>query len=106
MERMVEVVPESDHQAIQKFISDSRWDARTVMDQVAQDADELIGDEKNAFLLIDETCFAKKGKKSVGVARQWLGRFGKVDNGQVAVFVALKRGQIFDWLTCEKGSNL
>lgn len=92
MERMVEVVPESDHQAIQQFISDSRWDARTVMDQVAQDADELIGDEKNAFLLIDETCFAKKGKKSVGVARQWLGRFGKVDNGQVAVFVALCNG--------------
>jgi len=40
MERMVEVVPESDHQAIQQFISDSRWDARTVMDQVAQDNEE------------------------------------------------------------------
>jgi len=79
IERMVEVVPEYDHQAIQQFVSDSRWDVRTVMDQVPQDADELIGDEKNAFLLVNETCFAKKGKKSVGVARQWLGRFGKVE---------------------------
>ena len=86
MERMVEAVPESDHQAIQQFISDSRWEARSVMDRVAQDADEVIGDKTKAFLLIDETCFPKKGEKSVGVARQWLGRLGKVDNGQVGVF--------------------
>jgi len=92
MERMVEVVPDSDHQAIQQFISDSRWSARAVIDCVAQDANKLIGDEKDAFLLIDETSFPKKGKKSVGVSRQWLGRLGKVDNGQVAVFTALCNG--------------
>jgi len=92
MERMVEVVPGSDHQAIQQFISDSPWSAREVIDRVAQDADKIIGDEKEAFLLIDETSFAKKGKMSVGVARQWLGRLGKVDNGQVSVFTALCNG--------------
>jgi len=63
-----------------------------VIDCIAQDADKIIGDEKEAFLLIDETPFAKKGKMSVGVARQWLGRLGKVDNGQVSVFTALCNG--------------
>ncbi|MFC1815798.1 transposase [Thermodesulfobacteriota bacterium] len=38
---------------------------------------------------LDESGFAKKGKMSVGVARQWLGNLGKVDNGQVGVFSVL-----------------
>lgn len=92
MERMCEVVPESDHQAVQQFISDSRWDSQAVKDRVAQNADNLIGSSRDACLLIDESGFAKKGKKSVGVSRQWLGRLGKVDNGQVGVFSALCNG--------------
>ncbi|GAI47057.1 unnamed protein product, partial [marine sediment metagenome] len=47
----------------------------------------------DACLLIDESGFAKQGRGSVGVSRQWLGRLGKVDNGQVAVFGALANGQ-------------
>jgi SRSO17 transposase len=89
MERMVEYVPESDHQAIHQFISNSRWQAQAVTDRVATNTDELIGSSRNACLLIDESGFAKKGKNSVGVARQWLGRLGKTDNGQVGVFSAL-----------------
>ncbi|MDZ7696695.1 MAG: IS701 family transposase [Deltaproteobacteria bacterium] len=60
---------------------------------MAQDVDGLLGDKHNASLLIDESGFIKQGKGSVGVSRQWLGRFGKVDNGQVAVFAALAKGQ-------------
>ena len=59
---------------------------------MARDVDRLLGDERNGCLLIDESGFAKQGKGSVGVSRQWLGRLGKVDNGQVAVFGALVRG--------------
>ena len=92
MERMVEVVPESDQQALQQFISASRWDARAVIDQVGREADQHLGSAEEAGLLFDETSFQKKGKRSVGVARQYLGRLGKVDNGQVAVFAALSRG--------------
>lgn len=92
MERMCEVVPGSDHQAVQQFISDSRWDAQAVKDRVAENADKLIGSSRDACLLIDESSFAKKGKKSVGVSRQWLGRLGKVDNGQVGVLSALCKG--------------
>lgn len=92
MERMAEVVPESNHQSLQQFLSDSRWDAQAVMNRVSQNANKLIGDKKEACLLIDESSFEKKGEKSVGVARQWLGRLGKVENGQVGVFATLCTG--------------
>ena len=93
MERMVEVVPEADYQQLQHFISCSPWDARAVMDEVALRADAALGDEQEACFLIDESSFAKKGEESVGVARQWCGREGKVDNCQVAVFGCLSHGE-------------
>jgi SRSO17 transposase len=89
MERIVEVVPDSDWQALQNFISHSPWDAFALMDQIAIDADAFIGGDTDSCLIIDETAFTKKGNQSVGVARQWNGRLGKVDNCQVGVFAAL-----------------
>ena len=91
MLHMAEVVPEADARNLQQFLTHSKWDARAVMDEVAQEASRLLGDEHQACLLIDESGFKKQGPKSVGVARQWLGRLGKVDNGQVGVFGALCR---------------
>jgi SRSO17 transposase len=38
-------------------------------------------------IVFDPSAFAKKGTKSVGVARQWSGRLGKVDNCQVAIYM-------------------
>jgi len=93
MDRMAEVVPETKSRNLQQFLTHSKWDHRDVIDHVAQDVDKLLGDGRNACLLIDESGFAKQGKSSVGVSRQWLGRLGKVDNGQVAVFGALANGQ-------------
>jgi len=93
MDRMAEVVPGSESRNLQQFITHSKWDHRAVIDHVARDADGLLGDERDACLLIDESGYAKQGKGSVGVSRQWLGRLGKVDNGQVAVFGALANGQ-------------
>jgi SRSO17 transposase len=61
------------------------------MAEVARQGDHCLGHPVEAGLLIDETSFLKKGDRSVGVARQYLGRLGKVDNGQVAVFGALSR---------------
>jgi SRSO17 transposase len=92
MDRMAEVVPESKSRNLQQFITHSKWDYRAVIDHVAEDVDGLLGDERHACLLIDESGFAKQGKGSVGTSRQWLGRLGKVDNGQVAVFGSLAKG--------------
>jgi SRSO17 transposase len=47
-----------------------------------------LGDEKSGVLIVDETGFLKKGKKSVGVARQYTGTAGKKENAQVGVFLA------------------
>lgn len=91
VERMIEVVPNTEYQALQHFASKSPWDHRMVMDQVALDSDRHLGGTPDSGLIIDETGIPKKGKKSVGVARQWCGRLGKVDNCQVGVFASLVR---------------
>lgn len=88
---MAEVVPETDEQSLQQFLSDSPWDYQGVMDQVAGDVNKLLGGQDSA-LLLDESSIVKKGKHSVGVSRQWCGRLGKVDNCQVGVFAALSKG--------------
>jgi SRSO17 transposase len=93
MDRMAEVVPDSKSRNLQQFLTHSKWSHRDVIDHVAHDSDKLLGDSRNASFLIDESGFAKQGKSSVGVSRQWLGRLGKVDNGQVAVFGALCNGR-------------
>ena len=93
MDRMAEIVPESKSRNLQQFLTHSKWDYREVIDHVAREVDKFLGDSQDACLLIDESGFAKQGKGSVGVSRQWLGRLGKVDNGQVAVFGALANGE-------------
>jgi SRSO17 transposase len=92
MERMEEAVPDADEQQLQHFLSASPWSAQAVMAQVAQEADCLLGGRPDSSLLLDESGFTKKGKHSVGVARQYNGRLGKVDNCQVGVFAALASG--------------
>ncbi len=43
MERMEEVVPEADHQALQHMLSESAWEERAVLDPVAQDVSRHLG---------------------------------------------------------------
>jgi len=85
-------VADSNYQAMQQLITDSRWDDRALMDQVAQGANELLGGKSNSALYLDETSFVKKGEASVGVQRQYCGRLGKVENCQVGVFGCLGSG--------------
>jgi SRSO17 transposase len=92
MERMCEYVAGGDYQSQQQFLSDSPWDHRALLNRVARDASALLGGPQSV-LAIDESAQRKKGKMSVGVARQWSGREGKVDNCQVGVYGALCRGE-------------
>jgi SRSO17 transposase len=92
-EAMAAVVEGGCAQQFQHFISNSPWPHEPVVAQIAQDADDLLGDQPDSCLMVDETSFIKQGDRSVGVARQWSGRLGKVDNCQVAVFCVLSNGQ-------------
>lgn len=93
IERMEEEVEGFNYQSVHNSISCSPWDHRPVMDEVARRADGLLGGSRRVRLVYDDTGVAKKGTKSVGVARQYLGSLGKVDNGQVAVCASLASGQ-------------
>lgn len=92
MLRMSEV-NEVDHQSMQHMLTEGSVDWEGLGRQIALEANDLLGG-RDAVLIFDESGFAKKGEASAGVARQWNGRLGKVDNCQVGVFATLCRGEM------------
>jgi SRSO17 transposase len=70
---------------LQRFISDVHWDAEQMLWHDHQLVAEALGDP-DGVLMFDETGFVKKGKDSAGVARQYCGTLGTVENCQVGVF--------------------
>lgn len=92
IERISEAL-EADYHQLQHFISDSNWDARAVIDQVAKDVSKSLPNQTLTGLLIDESGWVKKGNKSVGVGHQYCGNVGKTANSQVAVFGCLCNGK-------------
>jgi SRSO17 transposase len=89
LECMAETVADSRYQPRHHMLSESNWDRRAVRRQRVVDANAHFG--YPSALLLDESAFGKKGNMSAGVARQWNGRLGKVDNCQVGVFAAVTR---------------
>ena len=94
MERMEEGVSNSEYRQYQHFLSTSPWNHVPVLHQVAQDASEVCAAQQAiqgtpTGCIIDESAHLKKGVASVGVARQYAGVAGKVDNCQVGVYVSL-----------------
>jgi len=75
--------------AIQRLLSRASWLADAVRDELRGYVLERIGDE-DGILIVDETGFLKKGDKSAGVARQYSGTAGRVENCQIAVFLAYR----------------
>jgi len=69
---------------LQWFVGRSDWDHRPLRDELVCQVGEQLGEE-DGVIVFDPSGFPKSGKESVGVARQWCGRLGKVDNCQVAI---------------------
>lgn len=78
---------DQERQGIQKFIGQVPWDHSPLLTTLARQVGEDLG-ETDGVIVFDPSAFAKKGTKSVGVARQWCGRLGKVENCQVGVYMA------------------
>lgn len=74
-------------QAMQQFIGQGKWRDEKLLQRHWQLVDETLGEEDGVWI-VDGTGFPKQGKHSVGVARQWCGELGKVDNCQVGVLAA------------------
>jgi len=92
MERMEEAVPNADEQQLQHFLSVSPWEEDAVCAQITREANATLGGHPDSSLIVDESAITKKGTHSAGVARQYNGRLGKIDNCQVGVFAALSHG--------------
>lgn len=73
--------------SMQRFISDVVWDENKMLNKYRSIVNEDMGDP-NGVVIFDESGFVKKGEDSAGVARQYCGTAGKVENCQVGVFAA------------------
>ncbi len=78
---------DQDRQPLQRFLGPSAWDHQPLWDELARQVAAELG-EPDGVLVFDPSGFANKGTPSVGVARPWCGRRGKVDNGPVATSLA------------------
>ncbi len=72
---------------LQRLLNFSPWDEDACRDALRRYAVRHMGDP-GAVLAVDETGFLKKGRMSAGVARQYTGTAGRVENCQVGVFLA------------------
>lgn len=72
---------------LQLFVGAGGWDDDAVLGELRRHVKEELA-EPDGVLVLDPSAFPKKGTESCGVARQWCGRLGKVDNCQAGVFLA------------------
>ena len=72
--------------AFQHLLNGAQWDEEALRDDVLTYARQRLGE--GGVLAVDETGFLKKGDKSAGVARQYSGTAGRIENCQVGVFLA------------------
>jgi len=84
--QIAEELGEYGPRGVQRLLGEADWDEEEVRDDLQAYVIEHLG-EDNGILVVDETGFVKKGKKSAGVARQYSGTAGRRENSQVGVFL-------------------
>ena len=72
---------------MQRLLGEAVWDADGVRDDVRGYVVDALGDP-GGVLVVDETGDLKKGDHTVGVQRQYTGTAGRIENAQVAVYLA------------------
>jgi SRSO17 transposase len=94
--QLAEQAGEEQPYGMQHLLGRAIWSADAVRDDLRTYVVEHLG-EPDAVLVVDETGFLKTGTKSVGVARQYSGTAGRIENCQIGVFLvyATARGRTF-----------
>ena len=89
-------IPAENLKSLQHFLYGSPWPWRPIIDEMAGLVDEHLGSD-DGIVVVDESGVRRWGDKSVGIGRQYLGSVGKVENGQVGVYLtyASEHGQAF-----------
>jgi len=107
--QLAEELGERSPHGVQRLLAEADWDGEAVCEELRRYVVEHLG-TADGVLVVDETGFLKKGKKSAGVANQYSGAAHGLANSQVGVFVlyASERGAAFldrdlyvpeEWLT-------
>jgi SRSO17 transposase len=84
--QMAEELGDPNVHGVQRLLAEADWDEEAVREDLRAYVIEHLG-EASGVLVVDETGFVKKGKKSAGVARQYSGTAGRRENSQVGVFL-------------------
>ena len=84
--QMAEELGEANAHGVQRLLEEADWDEEAVRDELRRYVVEHLG-AAGGILVVDETGFLKKGKKSAGVARQYSGTAGRRENCQIGVFL-------------------
>ncbi len=85
--QLAEVSGEATPYGFQYLLGRADWEADAVRDELRRYLIQHLRDPA-AVLVIDETGFLKKGRQSAGVARQYSGTAGRIENCQIGVFLA------------------
>jgi SRSO17 transposase len=84
--QLAEALGDPTPDGVQHLLSRAHWDADAIRDDLLRYVAAHVG-HPDGVLIVDETGFLKKGDKSAGVARQYSGTAGRIENCQVGVFL-------------------
>jgi SRSO17 transposase len=90
--QLAEALGQATPYRLQHMLGRALWDANEIRDDLQQYVLAHLSDDE-AILVVDETGFLKKGRHSAGVARQYSGTAGRVENCQIGVFLAYVSAQ-------------
>lgn len=85
--QLAEQAGDTSPHAMQRLLGEAVWDADAVRDDVRGYAVDALGDP-DGVLILDDTGDLKKGNLTVGTQRQYTGTAGRIENAQVAVYLA------------------